>query len=126
MGCLEGYTPCRITAGKRQLRESGDGWDCLLYTSGIRLTEGAQGDVLRGPRADAGQGTQSLDQRCTAFLQVELEAAIGNPRREKLQALHALAGHADAGQIGLGKRCLLYTSLAACSLPLIAAAAPAW
>lgn len=27
MGCLGGYTPCRITAGKWQLREGGDGWE---------------------------------------------------------------------------------------------------
>jgi len=26
MGCLGGYTPSRITAGKWQLRESGGGW----------------------------------------------------------------------------------------------------
>jgi len=26
MGCLGVYTPCRITAGKWQLREGGEGW----------------------------------------------------------------------------------------------------
>src|SRR5690606_21099015 len=64
----------------------------------IRMAERAQGDVVRGPGADAGQGGPAFDEVLQRARGAEVDPAVEQGACDRVDRACARLGHAEARQ----------------------------
>src|SRR3546814_4324215 len=68
------------------------------------MPEGAQCDVVRRPRADAGQGGPARDELVERAFDAEVDVAVEQRACDRADRLRPRAGNSDAGQVRVGQR----------------------